>query len=414
MSKRVMIKHFLLIIVLLLNNIAGAQTEFDSKINDAVTNYMSTHFLNASFMFANENDIILVGAKGLYSLEGDQLVPNQQMPIASGTKSMTAVAILKLQEKGLLNVKDKITKHLNKNSDIWGGASIPTIANQITIHQLLTHTSGIIEYLPALQIDPTQSHSEINKTIINYAFSKPLEFAPGTKFKYSNTNYVLLGLIIEQVSGKTLANFFQDEIFVPLGMNSTHLASLEEALQIQRSPDSAPYPHRYFVVPNNTTRPEFTDALVDFFLVPYADGGVISTTRDLISWHRGLHQGRVLSESSYKLMTKKYIEAPSKGGHKTHAGYGIFIADLGGGEEMFYHSGSAVAIRSEAGYVPKKNFYFAILSNVMFKMPRGTAVKIDPHSLEHQAHETNIIDPNKPENQLDIVYFRDAIVKAIK
>ena len=405
-------KYFLLFIILLLNNfVSAAQVEIKDKIKNAVANYLPTHFLNASFMFANETDYLLAGAKGLYSLEGESLTPHQQMPIASGTKSMTAAAILKLQEKGLLNVKDKITKHLDKNSFIWGGDTIPYAASQITLHQLLTHTSGIVEYLPALQIDPTLSHPEINKAIIHFAFSKPLEFTPGTKFKYSNTNYVLLGLIIEQVSGKILANFFQDEIFVPLGMNSTHLASLEEALQIQRSPDSAPYPHRYFVVPNNSLKPEFTPVLVDFFLVPYADGGVISTPRDLITWHRGLHQGKILSKNSYKLMTEKYIEAPSKSGHKTYSGYGIFIADLGDGEELLYHSGSAVAIRSEAGYVPQKNLYFAILSNVMFKMPQGVADKIG----STPPVDANVkLDSSNPVNQLDILFFRDAILNAIK
>ena len=409
-------KHFLLFVILLLNGFACAtQAEIKDKVKDAVEDYMSSHFLNACFLFADEHDDLLSGAHGLYSLDGDQLTSHLKMPIASGTKSMTAAAILKLQEKGLLNVKDKITKHLDKNSYIWGGDKIPHAASQITLHHLLTHTSGIVEYLLTLQIDPTLSHNEINKAIIHFAFSKPLEFAPGAQFKYSNTNYVLLGLIIEQVSDKILANFFQDEIFVPLGMNSTHLASLEEALQIQRSPDSAPYPHRYFVVPNNSLKPEFMPVLVDYFLVPYADGGVISTPRDLITWHRGLHQGKILSESSYKLMTKKYIEAPSKSGYKTHSGYGIFIADLGNGEELLYHSGSAIAIRSEAGYIPQRNFYFTILSNVMFKMPQGIASKLGSDNAEYHAHKKDIVvDPSNPANQLDILFFRDAILKAIK
>ena len=98
-------------------------------------------------------------------------------------------------------------------------------------------------------------------------------------------------------------------------------------------------------------------------------------------------------------MTKKYIEAPSNTGHKTFSGYGIFIADLGDGDELFYHSGSAVAIRSEAGYIPQKNLYFAILSNVMFKLSQSSEIEIDS---------------KKPENQLDILYFREAVLKAVK
>jgi CubicO group peptidase (beta-lactamase class C family) len=392
-------KKYILLFTLVICTSQAFAVDVEEAIKNTVSTYLSDRFLNASFVIADEEKDLVIGAKGLFSTDGLQLKPDQQMPIASGTKSITAAGILRLQEKRLLDVKDKISKYLNDSSTYWGGKEAPKWVNQITLHQLLTHTSGLVEYLPALKIDINKSHADINLEILNFAASEPLNFNPGTKFLYSNTNYVVLGLIIEQVSGKTLNNFFKDEFFDPLGMQSTHLATLKEALQLQNFPETTDYPRRYFVIPNNTDKPDFIPAKVDFTLVPYADGGVVSTAHDLITWHRSLHQGKVLSDKSYKMMITKYVQAPNRMGHKNYAGYGIFIFELPSGNTLIYHAGNAVAIRSEAGYVPEKNLYFAILSNIMVQIP---------------AEMKNKIDPNNVENQLDILYFREAILKTLE
>lgn len=369
------------------------------KIEEATANYLSKHFLNATFMFADEENVLQMGAKGVFSTNGEQLKVTQKMPIASSTKPITAAAILKLQDQKLLNVNDKIIKYLNKNSGTWENDKAPEWAKKITIHNLLTHTSGLAEYFGNLKFDPTtMSHQEINKSIINFAANTPLNATPGQKYKYTNTNFVILGLIIENISGKTLAEFYKKEFFDPLGMNDTHLASLAEALEMQNQPDNTPYPHRYFVVPNNSNKPTFAPATVNFILVPYADGGIISTPKDLITWQRALHNGKVLSDKSYKLMTKRYFKVPDKTGRKSYIGYGMLISELEGEDVMLHHPGSAVAIRSECGYIPNKSLYFAILSNIMVNIPNEIK---------------NNIDSTKPENQLDIFYFREAILRAI-
>jgi hypothetical protein len=140
--------------------------------------------------------------------------------------------------------------------------------------------------------------------------------------------------------------------------------------------------------------------------VPYADGGVISTTRDMIKWYRALNTGKVLSTKSFELMTKKYKEIPDKFGRKSYTGYGVVISTLPSGEEVVYHAGSAVAIRSESGFLSSKpnepgaaDLYFSIISNVMVHIPEDMKDKIDT---------------NDPANQLDIIYFREAIFKAFE
>lgn len=393
-------KKIILFFGLLLINCSVVIADLQKDVEISVKNYLSSHFINATFMFADENNTLLTGAKGVFSLQGAQLKAMQQMPIASGTKPMTAAGILRLQDKKMLNVYDPIAKYLNKKSGVWNDGNIPAWAKKIAIHHLLTHTSGIAEYAFNLKLDPSRSLNEMTKDIANFAAAKPLEFEPGSKYQYSNTNFILLGMIIEKISGKTLADFFKDEFFDPLDMKNTYLLDFKESLNIQANPDQmSKYPSRYFVTPANG-KPVFTLAKSDFTFLPHADGGIISTSADLIKWNRNLHNGKILSKKSYKQMTNKHYSCEEEFYPKScFTGYGLFITQLENGDVMYYHPGKAFAIRSESGYIPKRHLYYAIISNVMVNIPEDLKSKIDL---------------TLPENQLDIVYFRQAIINATK
>lgn len=369
--------------------------DVQQKIKDAEKNYISSRFLNASFTLADDEKILLSGAKGIFALNGEQLKANEIMPIASVTKSITAASILRLQEKKLLNVNDKISKYIDQ--DIWEG-QVPDWINKISIHNLLTHSSGIVEYFKVVPLDLNMSQYDINKKILGFVASKPLEIAIGKEYKYSSTNFVILGMIIEKISKKDLGQFFQEEFFTPLNMKSTNLATFPEAERIQRNVVSSNYPVRYFLTPNNSDKPIFSPVNVDFIAVPYADGGVISSPCDLIKWFKALNQGKILSKKSYQLMTTKYFPVTKDKNVKTFTGYGIFITELDKQHLMIHHGGKAIGIRGEAGYVLPSNIYFAILSNVM---------------INSAPEEKSKIDMTNPLNQLDIIYFRDAIISAI-
>lgn len=390
--------YFILLSLVLHSALSFADCDLNNKIRSASSEYLSKGFLNAVYMFSDSKEVIEKGARGLYSTSTKkELEADQQMPIASATKTMTAAGILKLQERGLLNVNDPLSKSLNADSGIWVDNIVPEWANKVTLHNLLTHRSGISEYFMALKIDIKKPHDEINKDIANFATINELKFAPGSKHNYCNTNYALLGLVIEQVSGTKLGDFYTKEFFEPLGLKNTKLLTLEEAIQHQTNPETMNYPERYFVTPTGA-KPHFNLAKSPYFMTPFSDGGVVSTTLDLVTWHQALHSGKVVSKESYDLMTTRHYEVPGWQGVKNYMGYGLYISELENGDVLYQHAGKAVAIRSESGCIPKKDLCFAVLSNIMDYIPKEMEGKIDI---------------KLPENQLDIQHYLAHIFKAI-
>jgi len=396
-------KHIILFLALVLSSsLSFADNDLRNKVSQASKDYLSSRFMNGTYMFCDDDGVIEQGAKGWHSFETKKELTSQQaMPIASTTKTMTAAAVLKLRDQGLLDVNDKVAKFLTKESGIWADGLVPGWADKITIHNLLTHRSGLTEYFMGTKLDINKTHAEINKDIVNFAASKELVFEPGTKHNYCNTNYVLLGLIIETLSGKSLADFYAEEFFKPLGMKDTKLLTLAEAVKHQVEPGSTNYPIRYFVTPTDVYEPQFNLAKSEFIMVPYADGGVASTTKDLIIWNKALHSGKIISDDSYKLMITRHYQLPDDptDGIKKYTGYGLIISELEGGNVVYHHAGKALAIRCESGYIPSRNLYFAVLSNVMNYVPKEMQDKVDM---------------KKVENQLDIAYFTRYIFDSIR
>lgn len=414
-------KLYLALFALLCSSISFANN-LQESVEKTAKDYLSNRFLNATFIFADTNANLVIGAKGVFSSYGEQLKANQEMPIASSTKPIIAAAILRLQDKGLLNVKDKISKYIDK--EYWRDGIVPDFAHEISIHNLLTHTSDLPEYLGRVRTDLTMTQKKINKRILKFIASNTRDLDIGRRYNYSNSNFIILGMIIEKVGNKNLGQFLQDEFFIPLKMKSTHLASFAEAKEMQKNSGTSNYPLRYYVQPNNGGKPIFTLIQTEFPLIPYADGGIISNSFDLIKWYKALHQGKILSEKSYKLMTTKHYLVHLKNGktngnailnnfsnandaifklnqklHKTYTGYGIYISELDNRDLMIHHPGGSKGFgeRCEVGYIPSKDFYFAILSNVTVRIP-DSKVKIDMN---------NVV------NQLDISYFREAIINSI-
>lgn len=440
-----------------------------TRVREAISFYLKNNFLNSTFRFANDSETLNSGAYGVFFREeGIQLKSNQVMPIASVTKPIVAAAILILQEQGKLKVTDKISKFFGKNDDLWN-RNMPQWAREISIHNLLTHSSGLFEYYKNFDIGIKNKTNlyEINKSIISFISSKNLEFKPGTKYQYSNSNFVLLGLIIEKVTKKELRVFLAEAIFNKLDMHSTYMPSLEETIKIQETdPDQSTYPVRYVLT---ATKPKIKLQMDknNMGFLPYADGGVFSNTRDIVNFYRALCNHKIISEASYKMMTKKYFKVgevkieekefnteqkslsagskydiiregsriqnrekkdPSKSNKgKTqvaknalvYAGYGIFITQL---PEMLAakdnnkantmisasHNYSAI---SDAGCLLGSKLYFAILGNVSTDQNSIIAKEnIDP-----KINETNKGLVNKKNNdcascKVNIIDFRNFIL----
>lgn len=351
--------------------------------------------MSATYRFDHSDKEIMNGAHGYFDYESKTpLKENQKMPIASGTKQMTAAIIMKLHEKGMVTLYDTISKFLPADSGFWPEDVVPEWADKVNIHMMLTHTSGLPDYIPGLKINIEDNHSQIKQAISHFVVNNELTSTPGTAYAYSNSNFFYLGLIIEKLYEKDIAVIFKEEIFDPLGMNESHMASLDEALKFQM--DQLPgYPKVYFGIPTGSN-PQIVPAKVDFFLVPFADGGVISTVNDLITWNRAFHSGKVVSDHSYKLMTTPYIDGHDTFNKPVQVGYGVYIDQAGNGNKVYYHAGRAVGIRSEHGYIPDADIYFAILSNLMLYQTPDMEGKVD---------YTN------PKNQYDIAFFKNFVLQ---
>jgi len=200
--------------------------------------------------------------------------------IASLTKQLTAAAILKLAEQGKLDPGDPIKKHLGEAPKRWDG---------ITIHHLLTHTSGISTYTLDAELMKDRDKPHTPAEVIARVIDRPLDFDPGAKFSYSNTGYVLLGMIIARVSGSSYEAYLQENVLRPAGMLHTSTVDAPDA------PDAAV---GYTVDEDDTVRPAQP---IDMSL-PFAAGGLRSTVDDLAAWDRALAGSSVLGEASRQRM----------------------------------------------------------------------------------------------------------------
>ncbi len=381
----------------------SAKDPLKAKVSSLVQEFnMANPDFNGAYEFTHLNKTLLKGASGYFEVVNKtKLKPDQEMLVASGTKNVIAAAILRLEETGKLKVSDTLAKHFPKTSKAWllgdnssSGIEIPKWLDKITIHHLLTHSSGIKEYIFNAKIDSSKTHEEINKDILHFAASYQLASQhPGQKYTYCNTGYVLLGMIIEAATGLSLKDYLNKEFFTPLGMKHTHMASLQEAIDY-RNGVITKYPELYFASYKND-KFTFKKADTDFFFAPFADGGIITTTEDFAKWHYKLHHGKVISKAAYKKMITPYLDAPIDHYPEQKVGYGIFIVNLDDKNVMYYHSGKAAGVRSESGYIPALNLGFTILSNVM-------QTEIDKN-----------INLSKPENQIDTWFLLNYTLKGI-
>lgn len=202
--------------------------------------------------------------------------PNTVFRLGSLTKQFTAMAVMMLQERNKLNVQDSICKYLDNCPAAW---------QPITIRHLLTHTSGIPNFTEFPDYEKTMLLSVTQTSIIERLRDKPLEFAPGEKFKYSNSGYYLLGVIIERASGKFYADFLQENIFAPLGMKNTGYDSSSRIIKNR----AAGYVRQGDAIIN--------DSYIDMTSV-FAAGALYSTTEDLLLWDKALYTEKLVSRKS--------------------------------------------------------------------------------------------------------------------
>ncbi len=283
-----------------------------TKVTDSraiVQRYVDANEFSGTVLVAKDGKPIFRDAFGLANRELNvAMTPESVLRLGSITKQFTAAAIMQLAQQGKLSVDDPVSKFY---------AAAPAAWSKITVKHLLNHRSGIPSYTDLPGFFETQA--TVDRTpeeIVELTRDMPLEFEPGAKFAYNNTGYVLLGYIIEKVSGQTYADFLQQRIFAPLGMKHSG------------------YDVSQVVLPNRAAGYGFengvwTNAAYLSMTLPHAAGSLYSTVDDLLMWEEAFFSGAVVSKTSLDLMFADYGE---------NYGFGIGSDDVGG-HRALRHSG---------------------------------------------------------------------------
>lgn len=310
------------------------EAEIDTIFNQAYP----VHSPGAVVLIAKDNKIIYRKAFGMANLELKvPMNPANVLQLASITKQFTSVAILMLMEQGKLSLQDPLSKYI---SDYPRG-------NEIMLHHLLNHSSGIKSYtnLPEFR---TKTRLDLTPEEIISSFKNlPLEFDPNEKHEYSNSGYVLLGYIIEKISGMTYEDFIQKNIFDKLGMKNSY------------------YGNEYKIIPNRANgyqlyEGSFENAEYMSPTIPYAAGSLMATVDDLFLWYLAIHQNTLISEKSKQIA---FTNHRLTNGELSNYGYGWFINELADMTTL-EHTGGINGFTSSGIYVPAGNCYAIVLSNL--------------------------------------------------
>ena len=262
--------------------------------------------------------------------------------VGSLTKQFTGATVLLLQEQDLLSIEDPITKFFDE---------VPDEKRSITIHHLLTHSSGVVDLEDAEDFDP------LGRTeFVQRALAQPLEFAPGTSYQYSNAGYSLLGAIIELRTGKTYEEFLRQSALNPSGIYETGyiLPFWGDGRLAQGYADG----ERWGTL---LERPFAEDGP---YWVLRANGGLHSTACDMLRWATALMDGRILEPDSMSLYWAPHV---SEGGD-SHYGYGWSIVEAEG-SRIVTHDGSNGIHFAEAALVPEMGLAVFLQSNVRAELP---------------------------------------------
>lgn len=353
---RSILKTTLILVTFLLFSTLHAQADLASQIDDIVQSTYSDELPGASFMVVKDGEVIYSGAKGMANVElGVPLNQSTVFRIGSITKQFTAASILLLEERGKLSIEDTI--------DIYLPDYPVEYASKITIHHLLSHTSGIISYtgIPGY-MNSAKIRRDLSTSDLVDVFKDLAPFSvPGDKWLYNNSGYVLLGAIIESVSGRTYEEFVNENIFAKLEMDNSY------------------YGKHNVIIPNRASGYQVMNDHVEnapflSMTQPHAAGSLLSTVEDLAKWDRALFSGEVLSEESFRKMTTPGM---LNDGQMHTYGYGFIIGETNG-MKVVSHGGGIFGFATAGIHVVEANLFVAVFSNGPSREmnPNDVALKI--------------------------------------
>jgi CubicO group peptidase (beta-lactamase class C family) len=304
-----------------------------ARMDEVVTAYAKDNGFMGSVLVVDGDTVLLNKGYGMASLEWSQPnAPDVKFRLGSLTKQFTAALVLLLQQDGKLKIEDPVSKYLPEVPAAWA---------KITLANLLGHTSGIPNFTNEKDFGAWASSEHTHAEELARITAKPLEFEPGSKFEYSNSNYEVLGMVIEKVSGKTYESQLHERLLDPLGMTDTGLDS--DTLVLPKRAQGYMRDHGKLVV-----------ARSESLSIPWAAGSMYSTTGDLLKWEHGLFGAKVLSEESLKRMT-----TPGLGDY----GLGVFVRNTEGVRTVV-HGGGIEGFNTSLAYVPERRIAVIVLCNM--------------------------------------------------
>jgi len=308
-----------------------------------IDKYLNAHVKNLDFsgsvLITREGKILFSKSYGLADYENN--VPNRlntKFRLGSLTKPFTALAVLILQEKKKLNIEDHIIKFIPEYPN----------GDEIKIHHLLTHSSGIPNYTAFNQYKMLMKHRKTPFELIEIFKDQELVFKPGTKFEYSNSGYVVLGIIIEKNSGKPYEDYLTESIFDPLEMRDTgfdhHFSIIKDrARGFIKAGDT--FENAEYIHPSNA----------------YSAGGLYSTVNDLLKFVKAIEENKLVSEETWNNIFESFCPT----GYGSFYGYGWFIDEVYG-KKRINHPGGIQGFSSHLSMMPEEKINIILLCNLEF------------------------------------------------
>src|SRR5262245_10538914 len=330
---------------LLLAGTGFTQSVDSARMDQVAQTYVSAKQFMGSVLVVRGSEVLLNKGYGSANLEW-QLpnTPSTKFRLGSVTKQFTAASILLLEERGKLKVEDPVKKYMPDAPDAWA---------KMTIFHVLTHTAGIPNFTSFPDYPTSEPFATTPEKLIARFRDKPLEFEPGARMNYSNSGYVLLGYLIERISGQSYEKFVQENIFTPLGMKDSGYDS-NSAVIARRAAGYAPSP-------NGPVNAGFIH-----MSIPFAAGALYSTTEDLLRWEQGLFGGKLLSPASLQKMTTPF---------KNDYAFGLTVSTAQG-RKRISHNGGIEGFNTVLNYYPEHKLTIAVLANLNGQAPEPIAEKL--------------------------------------
>jgi len=332
-------KLLLTSVLLALGGCYACRAQMAASLDSLVHARLTSVAPGCAVLVAKQGNILYEKGFGKASLELDvPMRPDMVFRLGSITKQYTAIAILQLMEQGKLSLQDSIQKFIK---------DFPDKGHKITIENLLTHTSGIIDYESLDMHIPYVYRLDFPpKQFVDSLGHHPLVFAPGSRFSYCNSNYFLLGYIIELISGESYAAYMQEHIFVPARLTHTWYDD-EKQVITGRVSGYAKYGDHY-------ENPDYIG-----LSQVYAAGALLSNAEDLFKWHQALYAGKLVKKET---LEKAFTPFQLADGGLSAYGYGWFIKELAGSRTI-EHSGGIDGFQSDEIYFPQEDVFVATLYN---------------------------------------------------